>query len=120
MKVNLINLTPHKVVFLHSPYKKEDVYLIIEPSGTVCRALTKTTIKYHIRTQWSSEGIPITDLECEKVVNLPDPQPDTLYIVSDVIARLMKGARTDLVVVGGVVRAPSGKVIGCKSISFLN
>ena len=81
---NIINLTPHPIVVENDDTKK-----VYEPSGTVARVEMETK--------------PIGDIDGfylheQKVVghNVPDPQPDTYYIVSAMVLGLLRD-REDLI-----------------------
>ena len=63
-----------------------------------------------------SVKIPLTYTKYGEAPELPSPQPFTLYIVSDVIAKRYKGLRDDLRIVNGQIRNNLGKVIGCRSL----
>ena len=59
--------------------------------------------------------MPLTETSFGDVVDLPAPAPDTLYIVSRLVATAAN--RDDLVVPNGIVRDDNGNIIGCKSLS---
>lgn len=70
--MNIVNLTPHSVVV----YKDGGVFVTIPPSGVVARITSSTTVIGEI------DGIPVTQTVFEPVTGLPDPQENTIYIVS--------------------------------------
>jgi hypothetical protein len=116
--VGLINLTPHKVTIYSRDGEK--VIAEIPPSGMVARvAVTSKTIG-------EVAGIPIRKAEYGEIENLPDPMPDTYYIVSTVvlIALREKGIhRPDVLAPDtnpdSVIRDPEGRVIGVKYFQTL-
>lgn len=73
--VNLINLTPHAVNFVTADGRQVDV----QPEGVVARLEQKDVF-----SRWIGR-IPVYKTEYGQVQNLPDPQPDTIYIVSGMV-----------------------------------
>jgi hypothetical protein len=51
-----------------------------------------------------------------QVVDLPEPQDDTLYIVSRAVAEAARD-RDDLVVPDNVIRDDQGRVIACRALA---
>jgi hypothetical protein len=86
----LVNLTPHDVVIRQN---KEDI--IIPRSGVVARV--KET---EIYTE-TVDGVQVTDIRYDKTLNLPEPEENTYYIVSVVVAYANKD-RNDLVFPDGL------------------
>ena len=83
--MNFINLTPHTIKVL-----KNDTVFEFPPSGVVARVLVKIT-----RCE------PIDDFKVTKSIfgeieNLPTPQDDTTYIVSQMVLGRVKD-RSDVV-----------------------
>jgi hypothetical protein len=110
---NLINLTPHEVVVYDQA--GQNVILKIPPSGKVARVAVKAEIVAEVN------GISIRKTTYGDIVDLPDPQPDTVYITSVVvlIALQAKGIqRYDVVSPDtnpdSVVRDAQGKILGVK------
>jgi hypothetical protein len=86
----LINLTPHDVVI-----RQDDQDIIIPRSGKVAR------VRETERRSETVEGVDITDISYDKTVNLPDPQENTVYIVSVIVAFANRDRR-DLVFPDGL------------------
>jgi len=109
----LVNCTPHAVM-LHLA----DGFIIgIEPSGIIARA-KQTNVKVgELKLEGSS--IPIVKAEYGEVTDLPEPQEDTLYIVSGLTAAAAP-SRTDLVGTTDLVRDDEGRIIGCKALCVYN
>ena len=61
-----------------------------------------------------SVTVPLLEI-VEQTVRLPDPKPDTLFVVSGIVAA--KARRPDLVVPSRIVRDDSGKAIGCRALA---
>ena len=49
------------------------------------------------------------------VYDLPSPQPDTIYIVSRLVAEATR--REDLYIVDDAVRDENGRIIGCRALA---
>lgn len=106
--MNLINLTPHPIT-LRGPDGAETV---IPPSGTVARVATTPgkEIEYH-GVFCPVYSAPITGA----VTGLPPAAPDTLLIVSGVVADAVGGSRNDVVRPGtgpadGAIRDGEGRI----------
>lgn len=105
-----INLTPHPI----SVYSPDGVQSI-PPSGQLAR------IRSNSENIGTLAGVPVIRPVFDEVQGLPDPAPDTLYIVSSIVLTALRHRgelRTDLVAPGtspndGAVRCPdSGMVKG--------
>lgn len=105
MSKNIINLTPHEVNILSG-----DKQIDLEPSGTVARCYVERD------TVGEINGIPLTQNHFGQVTGLPDPEKDTFYIVSALVANACK-ERDDLVIPDETVRDGQGCIIGCRSLA---
>ena len=102
--MKIINLTPHNVDICD-----DNGYVIktYEASGMVARvAHSWETIEY-------IDGVPIVARVNYHVVNLPEPEEDTLYIVSNIILDYYYD-RLDLIAPCQQVKI-NGRVVGCRS-----
>ena len=102
--MKVINLTPHDVNICN-----EYGYVIktYKASGQVARTA------YSYRTIGFIDDIPVTDRVNERVVNLPEPQPGIMYIVSNIILGYCKD-RHDLLAPVEQVKI-NGRVVGCQA-----
>lgn len=107
----LVNLTPHPVNIL-----TEDGEIIVPPAGTVARCQQYREIIGHIEV--NGKQIPITRTRFGQVEGLPDPQPDTLYIVSALVAQACPDRR-DLVIPDDTIRDAEGRIVGCKALAVI-
>ena len=82
----LVNLTPHDIVV-----RKADGDLMVPPSGLVARVTTSQEVVGDI------DGVPIVRTIFGEVQGLPDPELDTVYIVSSLVLGALKGSRSDVV-----------------------
>lgn len=99
--VKFVNLTPHKI----NVHVSENSVIEIEPSGTVCRVTTKS-----VPAGWAG-GIPAFRTELGEVVNLPEEDGDSIFIVSGMVAAA--APREDVFSPGELVRDSSGRPVGC-------
>lgn len=130
--MKIINLTPHPVIIL----KKDDsgmvgyvgrttkeeirvsVALEIPPSGTIANVKSSSQPSDDIIIDGLS--IPTVKMTFSDIENLPQPEKDTYYFVSSLVANACKekGIPTDnLVLPGETVRDENGRIIGILSLS---
>lgn len=96
--MNFVNLTSHTINEVISGKA-------IEPSGRIARVKASTTkVNEHA-------GIPIYASTFGEVEGIPEPQPDTIYIVSSLV--LNGTNRSDVVAPGNLQRNEHGQPIGC-------
>ena len=125
--MNIINLTPHDVVM----YRVEDTITegktvmvaanaaprcIFPKSGTVARARQTETVTGTI------DGIEVLSMSYGEVEDLPEPQEDTMYIVSTITAMAARAhgrSVSDLLLVAHAVRDNEGRIVGCTAFSQL-
>lgn len=108
-KVKVINCTPHDVVII-----SESGNITFERSGIIPR-LTEQQVKIN---SVAVNGIEIDIMEksFNEIEGLPEPQENTLYIVSALVAGAAKN-RDDLVIPNDTVRDDQGRIIGCRSLA---
>lgn len=102
----LINLTPHDINF----YDEEGSELLftVPPSGIVTRRTVTEEIVDYV------DEIPVVRQMFGEVQDLPEPEYDTIYIVSAITAKGLD--RDDVFVPSRPVRDPDGRVIGCRAL----
>ena len=100
----VINLTTHKITIL-----SDDGPIEISASGSVARVSTD----YKMSSMM--DGVRICKTEYGPVEGLPDPAPDTFYLVSNLV-RLALPERKDLLAPGELVRDPAGIPMGCSCL----
>ena len=105
--MTIINCTPHSLVFLNVD---NEVIRTIEPSGIIPRVSSTSSIVGEI------DGLPEEETSFGEVENLPDPEENTIYVVSTLVAQACPG-RSDLRTPGQQVRDSAGRVIGCRSLA---
>jgi hypothetical protein len=113
----IVNLTPHTINIV----KEDNTILRIEPSGNLARVTTSTecvdvvTVKTDVNTGFD---IPITTTRYGEVEGLPDPTPNTIYVVSSLVAERVPGRR-DVFIPNESVRDDKGRIIGCRSLGIV-
>ena len=104
--MKVVNLTAHDVNICD---KYGNVYLTYKPSGMEAR----------IRHNWDTidymHGVPIVVRQNERVVDLPEPQEDTVYIVSNIVLEWCYD-RLDLIAPVQQVKI-NGRVVGCMAFA---
>ena len=100
--MNIINCTPHEI---NLPGR------VIAPSGILPRVSEVRDTREPI------EGIPVIAKTFGSIENLPDPEPDTIYVVSALAAQAAWATgRADVFCPGDPVRDEAGKIIGCQAL----
>lgn len=98
--MNIINLTPHDIVITNGP--------TFPPSGTVARVTVQQVDAGNIN------GIPVKTQAYGNIVGLPEPQKDTIFIVSALVLNAAKAAGRDDVVApdtSNAVRNDAGHIV---------
>jgi hypothetical protein len=104
--MTIINLTPHAVSFIGDD---GNIIRTIEPSGTLARLATRTVKLGEV------DGIPVTGTEFGAVEGLPEPTPNTVFIVSSLVAGRVPD-REDVFIPNESVRDEKGRIVGCRSL----
>lgn len=102
-----VNLTPHPLIILDRDGKS----VSIPATGDVARVSSTDTVVGHIN------GITIHKVVFGDVVGVPDPRPDTVFLVSRMVKDRISD-RDDVMVPGLAVRDSDGRVIGSNGISL--
>lgn len=93
--ISVIDDTGHAVATFPGVMDCARVDLRVESTETIC-------------------GVPVIKKSCVSDSGLPEPQYNTLYIVSSVFAQYAPSDRDDLLVVYRPIRDENGSVIGCR------
>ena len=108
----LINLTPHSVCLVIDDSR----VIEIPSSGIFARCLVMRQTIGAITIDGAT--VPLVRAEFGPVEGLPDPRPDTYYIVSRVVAEAARH-RTDLLIPDDTIRDATGHIVGCRALAFL-
>lgn len=99
--MNLVNLTDHDIIVNND----KGELITIPVSGTTVRV-------DEIRESFTTDdGIMFTSKRFGDVLNLPEPKPGTVYIVSSKVVEALRGKRGDVVAPDNLVRDNNGTVI---------
>ena len=110
--MRLVNLTPHAITIIG-----DDGAVTVPPSGTVARVASETCVIDQIVVDGITISVDTASwMWFGPVLGLPDPEPDTLYIVSRSVLSA-KPDRADLVTPGELVRDAQGTIVGCRGLS---
>jgi len=119
VKTRFVNLTPHEISICH-PEKPTEVCLKIPPSGIVARVDAKSEVVGFI------DSFKVRRTVYGDVVGLPEPQENTVYIVSTPVLMALKEKgikRFDVVAPDtnpdSAVRDPQGRIICVKYFQVL-
>ena len=128
----VINCTPHDVAIYRTCdcYMREGKFYLredmdIQPVITYPATAEPARVNFTQKPDGMADGILIYRWAPEEIVNLPEPKPDTYYIVSKMLAQACP-ERKDLIFPGTVVRGtPKGSrwmsaddhVVGCIGFS---
>ena len=104
--MTIINLTPHAIIFVGND---GTVIKTVEPSGAVARLTTRTI------TTGEVDGIPVTETVFGEIEGLPEPTPNTVFIVSSLVAGRVPD-REDVFIPNESVRDEKGRIVGCRSL----
>ena len=112
--MKIVNLTPHAINLM--PEGPEGPVATIPPSGQVARCATSRVQVDTITVDGVT--IPVNRTQFGEVTGLPDPQPDTIFVVSAVVAQAVPN-RADVFIVDDAVRDEQGRIIGAKALAHV-
>lgn len=99
--IKIVNLTPHTITLCGREI----------PSAGVARCQTS------VEQVGEIDGIRINRRTFGDVSGLPEPQADTVYIVSAIVAQAVSDSRNDVYIVDETVRDEQGRIIGCNALA---
>ena len=103
------NLTPHTINFVTNEGRP---IMDVKPDGRIARVSVKTA------TVGDIDGIPVTKSVYGEVMDLPEPEEGTIYIVSSLVAGRVP-ERGDVFIPNESVRDAKGRIVGCKSLGHI-
>ena len=112
--MNIVNLTPHALNLM--PAGPTGPVVTIPPSGLVARCAVD---RVQVDTV-TVDGIviPVNRTQFGAVTGLPDPQPDTIFVVSALVAQAVPD-RQDVFITDDAVRDDQGRIIGCRALAHI-
>lgn len=75
--MQIVNLTPHAIVIA----KQDGSQITVSPTTPAARVQQQHVLLHAI------DDIPVSHVVYGQVEHLPDPQPDTIYVVSAIVAQ---------------------------------
>jgi hypothetical protein len=112
--MKIVNLTPHALNLM--PGGPDGPVVTIPPSGQVARCAVNRVQIYTVTVDGIS--VPVNKTQFGTVSDLPDPQPDTIYIVSALVAQAVSN-RLDVFIVDDAIRDNQGRIIGAKALAHV-
>ncbi|MGI5927973.1 MAG: hypothetical protein ACOX8A_12495 [Thermacetogeniaceae bacterium] len=106
--MKIINLTPHAINLVRNGQ-------IVE---TLPAAALPARVSVSAEIVGEINGFEIRKNVYGQVVNLPEREEGTVYIVSALVAQAAKD-RDDILVTDGAVRDADGKIIGCTGFAVI-
>ena len=110
--MHILNLTPHPLNLM--PAGPTGPVVTIPPSGIVARCATSRVQVDTVTVDGIS--VPVNQTRFGEVSDLPDPQPDTIYVVSALVAQAVPD-RQDVFIVDDAVRDEQGRIIGARALA---
>lgn len=106
----LINLTPHDI---HIADADGNIVRVIPPTSPAARVASTAVLREPI------DDVPFVETVFGAIQNLPDLQPDTYYIVSQIVIAAAEG-RTDLVrpdTGPSALRDAEGRIVAVRALT---
>jgi len=111
--MRVVNLTPHAI---NVRPDGASANLVIQPSGQVALVTSTQVVLGNISIMGFS--VPIIGTTYGEIECLPEPAPDTVYIVSGLVMAALKGSRQDVIQPdtspSGVIRNSEGQIVAVK------
>ena len=120
--MQIINLTPHAININKGTRTDADISAGIEMDINAWHNVPASGRLARVEEvrEWVGTipffGIPVSKVTYGKVEGLPDPQPDTIFLVSSLVLAQCAG-RGDVFAPGPAIRDSEGHIIGCDGLS---
>ena len=112
--MNIVNLTPHELNLM--PKGPDGPVITIPRSGIVARCTVDRVQVTNVTVDGIS--VPVNQTQFGEVFDLPDPQPDTIFVVSALVAQAVP-ERQDVFIVDDAVRDEQGRIIGARALAHV-
>jgi hypothetical protein len=112
--LNIVNLTPHALNLM--PEGPDGPVVTIPPSGLVARCAVDRVQVDTVTVDGIS--VPVNQTWFGEVSDLPEPQPDTIFVVSTLVAQAVPDYQ-DVFIVDDVVRDEQGRIIGARALAHV-
>lgn len=107
----IINKTPHPLNLV-----VDGRNITIEP--TLPPARVAENCKQIAILSVDGADIAVTRKDYGEIENLPEPKPDTFYVVSALVAGRVP-ERDDVLITSNPVRDDSGRIVGCRELAHI-
>jgi hypothetical protein len=114
--MNIVNLTPHALNLM--PAGPDGPVVTIPPSGLVARCAVDRVQVDTVAVAVDGISVPVNQTRFGEVSDLPDPQPDTIFVVSALVAQAVPD-RQDVFIVDDAVRDDQGRIIGARALAHV-
>lgn len=112
--LNIVNLTPHALNLM--PEGPDGPTVTIPPSGQVARCEVRRVQVDTVTVDGTT--IPVNRTIFGEVTGLPDMQPNTIFVVSLLVAQAVP-YRPDVFIVDDTVRDEQGRIIGARALAHV-
>lgn len=112
--MRIVNLTPHALNFM--PQGPDGPVVTIPPSILMARCAVHRVQVDTITVD--GIAIPVNRTQFGTVTGLPDPRPDTIFVVSALVAQAVPD-RQDVFIVDDTIRDDQGRIIGARALAHV-
>ena len=112
--MRIVNLTPHALNLM--PEGPDGPTVTIPPSGQVARCAVDRVQVDTVAVD--GIAVPVNQTRFGEVSDLPDPQPDSIFVVSALVAQAVPD-RQDVFITDDAVRDEQGRIIGCRALAHI-
>ena len=112
--MRIVNLTPHPLNLM--PEGPDGPTVTIPPSGQVARCAVDRVLVDTVAV--GGITVQVNQTRFGEVSGLPDPQPDTIFVVSALVAQAVPD-RSDVFIVDDAVRDDQGRIIGARALAHV-
>lgn len=105
--MKLVNLTPHTLHVIAAGGTNA-----IPSHGLARAAVTREQVG---TIDAGDFAVPLYRTTFGAITGLPDPAPDTVYLVSNIVAQAVR--RDDVLIVDDMVRDGEGRILGCRAFA---
>ena len=112
--MKIMNLTPHELNLM--PKGPDGPVITIPRSGIVARCTVDRVQVDSVTVDGIS--VPVNQTRFGEVFDLPDPQPDTIFVVSALVAQAVP-ERQDVFFVDDAVRHAQGRDNGASALAHV-
>ena len=102
----IVNLTPHPI----NLFDENGEQVVIQSSGLARCAVTTEQVG-------SVNGIKVNESHFGEIQGLPEPQADTVYVVSAMVLAALHGTREDVLGLSEYVRDEQGRTVGARALT---